>query len=202
MLLSLCFFPFFFRPPVQSTNASMRAPRRPRAPLKAASGRITAHADDPLIVSQRQIRQLARDVLADVIGTNGVEVVCDAIKGYGIPERNLGADARLGSEEPVKPKGKYFQTKQSRLKLGEDHPDFEQPIETEDPLAEAANQILFADDLWDVLAGTTARKAQLRTSEKPMLAVAAWEVLRELVKGWEAEAARKPAVRNAEGARP
>jgi hypothetical protein len=36
-------------------------------------------ADDPLVLSQRQIRQLARDLLADVIGTCGIGVVCDGL---------------------------------------------------------------------------------------------------------------------------
>jgi hypothetical protein len=190
MLLSMCFFPLFFKPPVQHGSATMR----PSTSASSSIPRIVPLADDPLVLSQRQIRQLARDLLADVIGTCGIGVVCDAIKGYGMPlAEGGGSVSRADSEEP--PAHKYFGKKQKGKKsganLGQDHPDFETPVDSDDPLAAAANLMLDAPDLWEVLAGTTAVKRRLRTSEQPVLDTGGWEVLRELVRGWEAEAIRK-----------
>lgn len=196
MLLSMCFFPLFFKPPVQHGSASMRPSTRPELSAASSQPRILPLADDPLVLSQRQIRQLARDLLADVIGTCGIEVVCDAIKGYGMPLAEGGGSAsRADSEEPSTHKyfGKKHKGKKSSSKLGQDHPDFETPVDSDDPLAAAANLMLDAPDLWEVLAGTTAVKRRLRTSEKPVIDTGGWEVLRELVRGWEAEAIRKKA---------
>ncbi|GAA5977343.1 hypothetical protein JCM10908_004946 [Rhodotorula pacifica] len=194
MLLSMCFFPLFFKPPFQLGSASMRPSTRPNpSAAAAAQSRILPLADDPLILSQRQIRELARDLLIDVIGTSGIEVVCDAIKGYGMPLVG-SARSRADSEEPPTAGGKYFgKKKKGGDKLGRDHPDFEEPVESDDVLAQAANLMLDAPDLWEVLAGTTAIDRQLRTSEQPILETGGWEVVRELVYGWEAEAARKKA---------
>lgn len=190
MLLSMCFFPLFFKPPVQHGSATMR----PSTSASSSTPRIVPLADDPLVLSQRQIRQLARDLLADVIGTCGIKVVCDAIKGYGMPlaggSSASSGGSRADSEEP--PAHKYFGKKQKKnAKIGHDHPDFETPVDSDDPLAAAANLMLDAPDLWEVLAGTTAVKRRLRTSEQPVLDTGGWEVLRELVRGWEAEAIRQ-----------
>ena len=196
MLLSMCFFPLFFKPPVQHGSANMRPSTRPELSAASSQPRILPLADDPLVLSQRQIRQLARDLLADVIGTCGIEVVCDAIKGYGMPLAEGGGSAsRADSEEPSTHKyfGKKQKGKKSSSKLGQDHPDFETPVDSDDPLAAAANLMLDAPDLWELLAGTTAVKRWLRTSEQPVLDTGGWEVLRELVRGWEAEAIRKKA---------
>lgn len=199
MLLSLCFFPLFFRPPVQASHAAARPSARPASSsAKSSSSRIAPLADDPLVLSQRQIRELARDLLADVIGTSGVEVVCDALKGYGMPERESPGEDLLADESTATKHGggggggggKYFQ-KKSKLKLGEDHPDYEEPVEADDPLSASANRLLEADDLWEVLAGGMARTPRLRTAESPVLDTGGWEVIRELVHGWEAEAERK-----------
>ncbi|GAA5881843.1 hypothetical protein JCM3774_003054 [Rhodotorula dairenensis] len=194
MLISMCFYPCFFEPPVQHGNVSMRPATRPDAPAAASESRVLPLADDPLVLSQRQIRELARDLLADVIGTSGVEVVCDAIKGYGMPlDGPSGSSSRADSEEP--PKHKYFgkttTKKKAKLRLGRDHPDYEDPVESDDPLVAAANLMLDALDLWDVLAGETARDLTRRTREMPVLRKGGWEVVHELVLGWEAEAARK-----------
>ncbi|BGP56778.1 hypothetical protein JCM8202v2_004408 [Rhodotorula sphaerocarpa] len=194
MLLSLCFFPLFFRPPVQASHAAARPSARPASSsAKSSSSRIAPLADDPLVLSQRQIRELARDLLADVIGTSGVEVVCDALKGYGMPEREYPSEDLLADQVTATKRGgggKYFK-KKSKLKLGEDHPDYEEPVEADDPLSASSNRLLEADDLWEVLAGGMARTPRLRTAESPVLDTGGWEVIRELVHGWEAEAERK-----------
>lgn len=201
MLLCMCFYPRFFEPPVQHGSLHMRPSTRPDVPAAVSEPRVLPLADDPLDLSQRQIRELARDLLADVIGTSGVEVVCDAVKGYGMPLEGPSGGSRGNSEEP--PQRKYFgdgnnktkkaAKKQKGLKVGRDHPDYEDPVESDDPLVAAANLMLDALDLWDVLAGETAVEITRRTREMPVLRKGGWEVVRELVLGWEAEAARKKA---------
>ncbi|GAA5822444.1 hypothetical protein JCM11251_006339 [Rhodosporidiobolus azoricus] len=69
------------------------------------------------------------------------------------------------------------------------------PLEADEALAISAKRIGQVEDLWDFLAGMTARKVRVRTRDKPILdekgGVEGWEVLRVLVKGWAKEQERQ-----------
>jgi hypothetical protein len=185
LLLSLCFFPLSFKPPEQSSATYSRKASKPSRLNPSARTRLVTLGDDPLALTHRKVRELAREMLNDVIGTNGVEVVCAAVKGYGMPER------RKGGEDDSDPFGLAVESKRKAKGKGKaamTDPDFEHPHDAaDDPLAVSADRILAAEDLWDVLAGTVARVPRLRTREKPVLEVGGWELVRVLVRGWEDE---------------
>ncbi|GAA6058293.1 hypothetical protein NBRC10513_001801, partial [Rhodotorula toruloides] len=191
LLLSLCFFPLFFKPPEQSSATYSRKAPKPARPNSTARTRLLALSDDPIALTHRKIRELAREMLNDVIGTNGAEVVCAAVKGYGMPER------RKGGEDDADPFGLAVESKRKakgKGKAATTDPDYEHPHDSaDDPLAVSADRILAAEDLWDVLAGTVARVPRLRMREKPVLEVGGWEVVRVLVRGWEDEWRKKRA---------
>ncbi|BGO93246.1 hypothetical protein NBRC10512_000101 [Rhodotorula toruloides] len=189
LLLSLCFFPLFFKPPEQSSATYARNASRPARPTSTARTRLLTLSDDPIALTHRKIRELAREMLNDVIGTNGAEVVCAAVKGYGLPER------RKGGEDEADPFGLAIESKRKakgKGKAATTDPDYEHPHDSaDDPLAVSADRILGAEDLWDVLAGTVAKVPRLRTRERPVLEVGGWEVVRVLVRGWEDEWRKK-----------
>ncbi|GEM10127.1 hypothetical protein Rt10032_c10g4144 [Rhodotorula toruloides] len=190
LLLSLCFFPLFFKPPEQSLATYSRKPSKTARPdTTTTRTRLLALSDDPIDLTHRKVRELTREMLKDVIGTNGTEVVCAAVKGYGMPGR------RKSGQDDADPFGLAIESKRMATGKGKGpstDPDFEHPHDSaDDPLAVSADRILAADDVWDVLAGTVARAPRLRTREKPVLEVGGWEILRVLVSGWEDEWRKK-----------
>ncbi|BGP49895.1 hypothetical protein JCM10450v2_005800 [Rhodotorula kratochvilovae] len=190
LLLSLSLFPLLFKPPEQhsTTVFSSRSLAKP-SHQQPARTRLLPRADDPLAVSHRRLRESARELLADAMGAqHGAELVGEAVSGYGMPLRGEAGGAALTAE--VEERGPARKKAKGKGKARADA-EAEAPHEGDDALTAAANRMLDAPDLWDVLGGTTARKERLRTKERPLLEVGAWELVRVLVKAWEDEAERK-----------
>ncbi|GAA6048374.1 hypothetical protein JCM3770_000974 [Rhodotorula araucariae] len=207
LLLSLSLFPLLFRPPEQhsTTVFSSRSLAKP-AREQPARTRLLARADDPLVVSHRRLREGARDLLADAMGVQrGGELVGEAVAGYGMPLRGEAGGVALATAEeeegrgPPRKKAKGKTVGKARAGTGATDRRAEAPHDGEDALTAAANRILDAADLWDVLGGTTARKERLRTKERPLLEVGAWDLMRVLVRAWEDEAERKTSAASEQG---
>ena len=139
-------------------------------------------------------------VLGDLIETNGVGVVCRSIKGYGglrkrkreQTEETEDPFAKPSSPPPTststKRKGKGAKSVPVKKPSNPDSSEEEDLdlSDGDDVLAVSAKRMGNSENLWDVLAGTTARKPRVWKRENPV-AEGGWEVLRCLVEGWEVE---------------
>lgn len=92
-------------------------------------------------------------------------------------------------------------TRQKHKQPAEDDSEAEDfgPGEMDEPILTASKRIGQAEDLWDFLAGTTAKKARLRTREKPVAEGGGWPVLGVFVKGWEEEHRKKEQAKESQG---
>ncbi|GAA5952541.1 hypothetical protein JCM21900_003411 [Sporobolomyces salmonicolor] len=186
-LLSLCFFPLLFKPPTRTSNfakASSSSSIQPKSLLSPAS-------DDPFVLTHRKLRADALRVLDNVAATNGVEAVCRAIRGYGMPRPLAAGEA--GSEPITPPRSSKKDKGKAKEQQPDDGSDLEEdllPEKGDEPLEASAKRIGRVEDLWDFLAGTTARKPRIRDRERPVME-GGWEVIDVLVRGWEAERGRK-----------
>ncbi|GAA6015991.1 hypothetical protein JCM11491_007136 [Sporobolomyces phaffii] len=220
-VLALCFFPLLFKPPIR-ISAFARATSSASAHSKAL---LAPFDPDPFHPSHKKLRDEARKVLDDVIATNGADVVCRAIKGYGLPKptstaelddpfassapsaRTRPSDLPLtpasyaGGRNPkvVKGKGKGKAREAAAAKAHASDDEDLASSDTDDALASSAKRIAKSDTLWDVLAGTTAKKPRVWTRERPVVE-GGWEVLRCLVDGWEVESEKKRRAAHADDA--
>ncbi|GAA5869857.1 hypothetical protein JCM8547_008091 [Rhodosporidiobolus lusitaniae] len=212
LLLSLTLFPLLFKPPQKSTNPSFA---RGTASIRTAptlSSSILPASDEPLEMTNRKVRELARRVVEDVVGTSGVEVVCRAIRGSGVPEVEKKQEEleRGEAETPIElaeeatksalkgGSGKKPLPSLSGPSDGADDEDLT-PHDEDDALSLSAKRIGQAEDIWDFLAGTTAKKARLRSRDKCVVEGGGWSLVEVLVRGWEEERERKEKARGADG---
>lgn len=219
MLLALALCPLLFTPRVKSTNPSFK--RNNSAATQGGidaiqESTLQPHSDEPFVLAHRKLREQALAVLQDVTSTSGVEVVCRAMRGSDVPETPKETEARLIKEEvkrkerearrkkdeedaaaaPAKSgKGVGRKKASQRQQTLDDDDDSEAEDfglgESDDPIVEASKRIGQAEDFWDFLAGTTAKKSRLRTRENPVAEAGGWPLLQVLVRGWEDEHARK-----------
>ncbi|GAA5988626.1 hypothetical protein JCM11641_005186 [Rhodosporidiobolus odoratus] len=215
MLLSLCLFPLLYKPPTKSSNPSFAPGVRSTSTVPQPSTALFPESDDPLSPSYQSVRAQALLVLQSVIGTNGMEIVCRAIRGSGLPETRLERLDRQRREEEARQaavkqhaeiEAKRAQLKAEGKKLppirkaaprlvpdleGSEDEDDLRPADEDEPIMTAAKRIGKAEDLWDFLAGTTARKGRLRSRENVMVEGGGWALFGVMVDGWETEHDRK-----------
>ncbi|GAA6030361.1 hypothetical protein JCM8097_009072 [Rhodosporidiobolus ruineniae] len=223
MLLALAFFPLLFKPPTKSSNPafakSSGSTAVAHAGAAATQSSLLPQSDDPTALSHRKVRELARGLLSNVVGASGVEVVCRAIRGSGVPESQAEREGRIAKEEveakreeerararmaadgadattssDAKGKKRAAPPSTKRAAGGADDSDDDDdllPSVEDEAIAAAGKRIGQCEDLWDFLAGSTARKTRVRTREKPVMEIGGWPVLGVLVKGWEEEHDRK-----------
>ncbi|GAA5963369.1 hypothetical protein JCM3765_007004 [Sporobolomyces pararoseus] len=208
-ILSLCFFPLLFKPPTR-VSAFARATSSSSANTKPV---LPSFDSDPFNLSHKKLREEARKVLDDIIATNGVEIVCRSIRGYGIPKLSTpSASSSSALEDPFqsspiastsaattpqkssrnpkmtsKGKGKEKSTSTATKNDSDEDLDLS---DSDDILAISAKRIGKTENLWDFLAGTAAKKQRVWTREQPVLD-GGWEILRSFVDGWEAEWEKK-----------
>ncbi|GAA5937698.1 hypothetical protein JCM10213_008439 [Rhodosporidiobolus nylandii] len=208
MLLCLSLFPLLFKPPTKSSNPAFARRNRPTS---LAPTDLTPSSADPLDSTHRKIREQALALLQSVVGLNGAEAVCRAVRGNGKVESHAERRQRLLDEEEARRRAEEERLKKEAERAkqiaegkkvppiqpvkpqpdpGSDDEEYA-PAEEDDVLALAAKRVGRVEDLWDFLAGTTARKARIRTREKPVVEGGGWALLRVLVEGWEEEHERK-----------
>jgi len=194
-----------FKPP---TRISQFAKATQSSSSAATKPVLHPFVEDPFEKSHKKIRESALGVLGDLIETNGVGVVCRSIKGYG-GLRKRKREQTEEQEDPfaLKPmpsspprtatkkkgsKGGKTLKAESKPKLSNPDSSEEEDLELsdgDDVLAVSAKRMGNSENLWDFLAGTTARKPRVWKRENPVVE-GGWEVLRSLVEGWENEAAK------------
>ncbi|GAA5916800.1 uncharacterized protein JCM6883_004875 [Sporobolomyces salmoneus] len=205
-ILSLCFFPLLFKPP---TRVSAFARTTSSARTKPV---LPSFDQDPFNLSHKKIREEARKILDDLIATNGVEVVCRSIRGYGIPklpkssspttlEDPFESTSINSSPVPSTTFTKSMKTntkgggrgkgKQKATSAPPSNSDEDLSLsDSDDVLAISAKRIGQTENLWDFLAGTMAKKPRVPTREQPILD-GGWEILRSCVEGWRVEFDKK-----------
>ncbi|GAA6017087.1 hypothetical protein JCM10207_001482 [Rhodosporidiobolus poonsookiae] len=206
MLIALSLFPLLFKPPTKSTNAALSKRRPPPSssltkPSSASSSAPTA-SDDPLApgptLDPRRLRAQALMLLASVVETSGTRVVCRAVRGAGVPESPAERAARAQQEqeqgegsEAAERAAKKAKSSSSRRRTAAADSEAEEddlsPSDDDDALVHSAKRLGGADDLWDVLGGTTARRVRVRSRERPVVEGGGWRLVRVLVRGWERE---------------
>ncbi|GAA6062859.1 hypothetical protein JCM10212_006112 [Sporobolomyces blumeae] len=213
-LLALCFFPLLFKPPVrQSAFAKTNLVSRMNEMAATTTNQPTLEPSrpDPFNLTQAKLRREARRCLDDVIKTNGVEVVCRGIRGYGMPRfptspPGLSDDplaALSGNPESTSPSQPKRRKTRASMKPSSSNPNKKPPrdpntdseedlslSDSDDVLAVSAKRIGKVENLWEFLAGTTARVQRAWNRERPVLE-GGWDVVRSLVEGWEDELDRK-----------